>query len=102
MACNLTQGFSVGCNDSIGGVAEFWIANMPTDFVAATDGSGEVTGLTGDGLVYYKYECTNAQGATSVIMITLLLTTKTEQAILTKLRLTFSIKWRKLSVTKSK
>jgi len=67
MACDLTTGFSVGCNDSIGGVAEFWIANMPSDFTIATDGSGEVTGITGTGLGYYKYECTNAQGATSVM-----------------------------------
>ena len=67
MACDLTRGFEVGCNDSIGGVAEFWIANMPNDFAAATDGSGEVTGLTGDGLSYYKYECTNAQGASSTM-----------------------------------
>jgi hypothetical protein len=67
MACDLTTGFSVGCNDSIGGVSEFWIANMPSDFAIATDGSGEVTGITGTGLGYYKYECTNAQGATSVM-----------------------------------
>ena len=67
MACNLTTGFAVGCNDSIGGVAEFWIANMPTDFAAATDGSGEVTGLSGTGLEYFKFECTNAQGASSLM-----------------------------------
>ncbi len=67
MACDLTTGFSVGCNDSIGGVAEFWIANMPSDFSVATDTSEEVTGLTGTGLGYYKYECTNAQGAASVM-----------------------------------
>jgi hypothetical protein len=67
MACNLTTGFSVGCNDSIGGVAEFWIANMPSDFAAAADGSGEVTGLSGTGLDYHKFECTNAQGAASVM-----------------------------------
>ncbi len=67
MACNLTTGFSVGCNDSIGGVAEFWIANMPEDFAAATDGSGEVTGLSGTGLEYFKFECTNAQGASSLM-----------------------------------
>lgn len=67
MACNLTTGFAVGCNDSIGGVAEFWIANMPSDFAAATDGSGEVTGLSGTGLEYFKFECTNAQGASSLM-----------------------------------
>ena len=67
MACNLTTGFAVGCNDSIGGVAEFWIANMPEDFAAATDGSGEVTGLSGTGLTYFKFECTNAQGASSLM-----------------------------------
>ena len=70
MACNLTTGFEVGCNDSIGGVAEFWIANMPEGFVAGTDGSGEVTSLTSTtpaDLIYRKYECTNAQGASSVM-----------------------------------
>ena len=67
MACDLTSGFTVGCNDSIGGVAEFWIANMPADFAVATDVNGEATGLTGTGLGYYKYETTNAQGAASVM-----------------------------------
>ena len=67
MSCNILNGFEVGCNDSIGGVAEFWIANMPTDFAATNDGSGEVTALSGTGLIYYKFECTNAQGAASVM-----------------------------------
>ena len=67
MACDLTTGFSVGCNDSIGGVAEFWIANMPSDFSTTSDASEEVTALGGTGLGYYKYECTSAQGASSVM-----------------------------------
>ena len=67
MACDLTTGFSVGCNDSIGGVAEFWIANMPADFATTSDSDEEVTALSGTGLGYYKYECTSAQGAASVM-----------------------------------
>ncbi len=67
MACELTQGFAVGCNDSTGGIAEFWFANMPTDFAVAESATGEASAITGTGLTYYKYETTNAQGAASVI-----------------------------------
>ncbi len=67
MACELTTGFVVGCNDSAGGISEFWFANMPDDFAVAVDASGQATGITGTGLGYYKYETTNAQGAASVM-----------------------------------
>ena len=67
MACDLTTGFTVGCNDSTGGIAEFWFANMPTDFAVAESATGEASAITGTGLIYYKYETTNAQGAASVI-----------------------------------
>ena len=67
MACQLTQEFLVGCNDSAGGIAEFYFANMPTDFAVAKNASGEASAITGTGLGYYKYECTNAQGAASVM-----------------------------------
>lgn len=67
MACDLTTGFTVGCNDSSGGIAEFWFSNMPSDFAIAYDASGQATGITGTGLAYYKYETTNAQGAASVM-----------------------------------
>ena len=67
MACDLTTGFTVGCNDSTGGIAEFWFANMPTDFAVAESATGEASAITGNGLIYYKYETTNAQGAASVI-----------------------------------
>jgi len=69
MACDLTQGFTVGCNDSAGGIAEFYFANMPTTF-AIVEASGVVSSITSDGvteLSYYKYECTNAQGAASTM-----------------------------------
>ena len=66
MACDITTGFTVGCNDSIGGVAEFWFANMVSDF-AVTEAAGVASAVTGTSLIYYKYECTNAQGATSVM-----------------------------------
>lgn len=67
MACDLTTGFTVGCNDSAGGIAEFWFANMPSDFAIAYDASGQASGVTGTGLAYYLYETTNAQGAASVM-----------------------------------
>ena len=66
MACNITTGFTVGCADSAGGVAEFWFANMVDDFAVA-EAAGEATAITGGSLIYYKYECTNAQGAASVM-----------------------------------
>tara|TARA_R110002072_G_scaffold6181_4_gene37061 strand:- start:771 stop:1283 length:513 start_codon:yes stop_codon:yes gene_type:complete len=66
MACNITTGFTVGCADSAGGVAEFWFANMVDDFAVA-ESAGEATAITGTSLIYYKYECTNAQGAASVM-----------------------------------
>lgn len=68
MACDLTSGFSVGCSSSIGGVAEFWIGNMPSDMVIALDSSGVATSITNTAadLEYFKFECTNAQGAASV------------------------------------
>ena len=67
MACDLTTGFTVGCNDSTGGIAEFWFANMVDDFAVAESATGEASSITGTGLTYYKYETTNAQGAASVI-----------------------------------
>ena len=67
MACDLTTGFTVGCNDSTGGIAEFWFANMVDDFAVAESATGEASSITGTGLIYYKYETTNAQGAASVI-----------------------------------
>ena len=67
MACDLTTGFTVGCNDSIGGVKAFYIDNFPTDGITiAESATGEATSITGTNLAYFKYEATNAQGAASV------------------------------------
>ena len=65
MACELTKGFVVGCNDSAGGIAEFWFANIDDTFALTYDASGEVSAIAG--AAYYKYETTNAQGAASVM-----------------------------------
>jgi len=65
--CDLTKGFTVGCLESVGGVAEFLFANMPSDFAATQDATGEVDAITGTGLAYYKYECTKAQEAGQLI-----------------------------------
>ena len=70
MACDLTTGFNVGCNDSAGGIAEFYFANMPDGFEVLYNASNEASSITSDGvteLEYYKYETTNAQGAASVM-----------------------------------
>ena len=66
MACDLTTGFLVGCNDSIGGVKAFYIDNMPDDgLTIAESATGEATSITGTNLAYWKYETTSAQGAAS-------------------------------------
>jgi len=67
MACDLTTGFTVGCNESTGGISEFWFANMPDDFEVSKTATGEASAITGTGLAYFKYETTNAQGASSVM-----------------------------------
>ena len=65
MACELTTGFAVGCNDSAGGIAEFYFANIDDNFAVTYDATGEVSIIAGT--LYYKYETTNAQGAASVM-----------------------------------
>ena len=63
--CDLTQGFTVGCDESVGGVRRFLFGNMPTDFETTEDETGLVTAITGTGLSYYAYETTSGQGAAS-------------------------------------
>lgn len=62
MSCSLTQSFTLGCEDSAGGIAKFFLGNMVTDFVATQNASGMVTAITGTGLEYYTYEAPRNTG----------------------------------------
>ena len=56
MACNLTQGMTLDCRDSIGGVKAVWfIAHSAV--TAVTEASGVVTAIT-DTATWYKYNLT--------------------------------------------
>lgn len=56
MACALTQGYTLDCKDSLGGIKAAWfIAHQ--DVTAVTEASGVVTAITkAAGKVFYKYQ----------------------------------------------
>jgi len=55
MACVLTQGFLIDCRQSMGGVAEMYIATLDT-INTITEASGVITAITKTSpLVFYKY-----------------------------------------------
>lgn len=56
MACALTQGYTLDCRDSLGGVTEvYFIAS--TDVTSTTEASGVITALVkGTGKRFYKYQ----------------------------------------------
>lgn len=56
MSCALTTGFLRGCNESEGGVLEFYFGNKVSDFSATADSTGKITSISGTSLEYYKYE----------------------------------------------
>ena len=58
MACALTQGYTLDCRDSLGGITEvYFIAS--SDITSSTEASGVITALTKDtGKRFYKYELT--------------------------------------------
>jgi len=58
MACALTQGYTLDCRDSLGGITEvYFIAS--SDVTATTEVSGVITALTkAAGKRFYKYELT--------------------------------------------
>lgn len=56
MACALTQGYTLDCKDSVGGLKTAWIAALE-DLATVTEASGVVTAITMDpSKVFYKYE----------------------------------------------
>ena len=61
MACALTQGYTLDCKDSLGGIkAVFLIAHA--DVTAITQASGIVSAITAND-VFYKYELVKNTGA---------------------------------------
>lgn len=56
MACALTQGYTLDCKDSIGGIKAVWFI-AAGDVSAVTEVSGVVTAITkASGKVFYKYQ----------------------------------------------
>ena len=60
MACNLTQGFTLDCKDSVGGIKSIHVI----DWAASTFevSGGEVTGVT-TGITAYTYELPKGIGS---------------------------------------
>lgn len=54
MSCAITQGFTLDCRDSVGGIQALYI-NTVANITAYTEASGTVSALTKSG-VFYKYE----------------------------------------------
>lgn len=56
MACALTQGYTLDCKDSLGGITEVYFM-AAQDVASYTEASGVITALTKDaGKRFYKYE----------------------------------------------
>ena len=56
MACALTQGYSLDCRDSLGGITEVYFIEF-SNVSAVTEASGIVTAITkGSGKVFRKYQ----------------------------------------------
>lgn len=54
MSCAITQGFTLDCRDSVGGIQALYI-NTTANITGYTEASGTVSALTKSG-VFYKYE----------------------------------------------
>ena len=63
MSCTLTQGFTMGCNDSSGGIVEFLIGDFGTLGTVTQNASGMITTISGSSFMY-TYE---AEKATSTL-----------------------------------
>lgn len=56
MACALTQGYTLDCKDSLGGIKAAWFISHQ-DVASVTEVEGVVTAITKDsGKVFYKYQ----------------------------------------------
>lgn len=56
MACLLTNGYSLGCRDSIGGIQEVYIGNFPAGQTYSLDASDNITAVGGTTASYYTFE----------------------------------------------
>lgn len=67
MSCNLTQGFTVGCKDSTGGILELYLREFSSITAITTNTTGTVTDIA-DGSAaadFYTYECVKQTSSTS-------------------------------------
>lgn len=63
MACALTQGYTLDCKDSLGGIKAVWLI-AHANVASVTEASGIVTAITkASGKVFYKYELVKNTGA---------------------------------------
>lgn len=56
MACLLTQGYSLGCRDSIGGIQEAYIANFSSGATYTLDNNDTITAFLGTTASYFTFE----------------------------------------------
>ena len=56
MACLLTQGYTLGCRDSIGGIQKAWIGNFSSGATFTLNPNDEITAFTGTTASYFKFE----------------------------------------------
>lgn len=63
MACALTQGYTLDCKDSLGGIKAVWFI-AASDVTAVTEASGVVSAITkAAGKVFYKYQLVKNTGS---------------------------------------
>ena len=63
MACALTQGYTLDCKESLGGIKAVWLI-AHANVSSVTEASGIVSAITkGAGKVFYKYELVKHTGA---------------------------------------
>ena len=63
MACALTQGYTLDCKDSLGGIKAVWLI-AHANVSSVTEASGIVSAITkASGKVFYKYELVKNTGA---------------------------------------
>jgi hypothetical protein len=63
MPCALTQGYTLDCKDSLGGIKAMWVINH-ANVTAVTEASGIVSAITkAASKVFYKYELVKNTGS---------------------------------------
>lgn len=63
MACALTQGYTLDCKDSLGGIKAVWFISS-ANVSSVTEASGVVSAITkASGKVFYKYELVKNTGS---------------------------------------